>query len=218
LFGSVFYPPKCENRVKMSEGRNFSDLFLERRVLRFHRGTVHPPAAIIDRAARADRSVLNPPFNRLVRGFLALLAFCHSFWAVVVSGAAAAANPRRRAMARREGARAHSYASRGAAAVPWAGRSGHMVAIWGAHGGALAPRVLGSTRRARRENSPILGAGHPTPRGPIGTKVGLRWPYFLVFHCIIPYSTVFHHIVLYSPILLYVTAFEYIILLRDFLY
>ena len=61
---------------------------------------------------RADR----PDENRLVRGFLALLAFCFSFWAAAVSGAAVAANPRRRATARREGARAHSYASRGAAA------------------------------------------------------------------------------------------------------
>ena len=102
----------------MSEGRNFLDFFLERRVLRFHRGIVHPPAAIIGRAMRADRAFTNPPFNRLVRGFLALLAFCYSFWAAAVSGAAVAADPRRRATARREGARAHSYASRGAAAVP----------------------------------------------------------------------------------------------------
>jgi hypothetical protein len=74
-----------------------------------------------------------PPFNRLVRGFLALLAFCYSFWAAAVSGAAVAANPRHRAKARREGARAHSYTSRGATAVPWAGRSGHTMAIRGAH-------------------------------------------------------------------------------------
>ena len=162
--------------VKMSDARIFSHFFLEQRVLRSHRGIVRPPAAIIDRATRADRSVLNPPFNRLVRGFLALLAFCYSFWAAAVSGAAVAANPRRRATARREGARAHSYASRGAAAVPWAGRSGHTMAIRGAHGGASAPWGLGSTRRARRKNSPIPGAGHPTPRGPVGAEVGLRWP------------------------------------------
>ena len=162
--------------VKMLDARIFFDFFLERRLLRFHRGIVHPTAAIIDRAARADRSVLNPHFNRLVRGFLALLAFCYSFWAAAVSGAAVAANQRRRATARREGARAHSYASRGAAAVPWAGSSGHAVAILGAHGGACAPWGLGSTRRARRKNSPIPGAGHPTPRGPVGAEVGLRWP------------------------------------------
>jgi hypothetical protein len=77
----------------MSDARNFLDFFLERRVLRSHRGIVRPPAAIIDRAARADPSVLNPPFNRLVRGFLALLAFCYSFWAAAVSGAAVAASP-----------------------------------------------------------------------------------------------------------------------------
>jgi hypothetical protein len=162
--------------VKMSEGQIFFNFFLEQRVLRSHRGIVRPPAAIIDRATRADRSVLNPPFNRLVRGFLALLAFCYSFWAAAVSGAAVAANQRRRATARREGARAHSYASRGAAAVPWAGSSGHAVAILGAHGGACAPWGLGSTRRARRKNSPIPGAGLPTPRGPVGAEVGLRWP------------------------------------------
>ena len=107
---------------------------------------------------------------------MALLAFCYSFWAAAVSGAAVAANPRRRATARREGARAHSYASRGAAAVPWAGRSGHTVAILGAHGGASKPWGLGPTRRARRKNSPIPSAGHPTPRGPVGAEVGLRWP------------------------------------------
>jgi hypothetical protein len=73
---------------------------------------------------------------------LALLAFCYSFWAAAVSGAAVAANPRRRATARRENARAHSYASRGATAVPWAGRSGHTMAIRGAHGGGL--RALGA--------------------------------------------------------------------------
>ena len=140
-----------------------------------HRGIVHPPAAIIDRATRADRSVGNPPFNRLVRGVLALLAFCYSFWAAAVSGVVVAANPHRRATARREGARAHSYASRGAATVPWAGRSGHTMAIRGAHGGASAPWGLGSTRRARRKNSSILGAGHLTPRCPVGAKVGLRW-------------------------------------------
>jgi hypothetical protein len=117
-----------------------------------------------------------PPGNRLVRGLLALLAFCHSFWAAAVSGVAVAANPRRRATARREGARAHSYASRGAAAVPWAGRSGHTMAIWGAHEGASAPWGLGSTKRARRKNSPIPGARHPAPRGPVGAKGGLRWP------------------------------------------
>jgi hypothetical protein len=88
---------------------------------------------------RADRAFTNPPFNRLVRGFLALLAFCYSFWAAAVSGAAVAANPRGRATARREGARAHSYASRGATAVPWTGRSGHTIAIRGAHEGASAP-------------------------------------------------------------------------------
>ena len=125
---------------------------------------------------RAPTGGTKPPFNRLVRGFLALLAFCYSFWVAAVSGAAVAASPRRRATARREGARAHSYASRGAAAVPWAGRSGHAVAILGAHGGASAPWGLGATKRARRKNSPILGAGHPTPRGPVGAEVGLRWP------------------------------------------
>jgi hypothetical protein len=72
LFKSVFYPPKCENRVKMSDARNFSHFVFEQRVLRSHRGIVRPPAAIIDRATRADRAVLNPPFNRLVWGFLAL--------------------------------------------------------------------------------------------------------------------------------------------------
>ena len=154
----------------------FRFFFGARRVLRSHRGIVRPPAAIIDRATRADRSVVTPPFDRLVRGFLALLAFCYSFWAAAVSGAAVAANPRRRATARREGARAHSYVSRGAAAVPWAGRSGHTVAILGAHGGASALGGLGSTRRARRKNSPILGARHPTPRGLVGAEVGLRWP------------------------------------------
>ena len=79
--------------VKMSDARIFSFFFLERRVLRFHRGIVHPPAAIIDRATRADRSVGKPPFNRLVRGFLALLAFCYSFWAAAVSGAAVINRP-----------------------------------------------------------------------------------------------------------------------------
>jgi hypothetical protein len=68
---------------------------------------------------------------------VALLAFCYSFWAAAVSGAAVAANPRRRAKARREGARAHSYASRVAADVPWAGCSGHTMAIRGAHELAL---------------------------------------------------------------------------------
>jgi hypothetical protein len=68
LFKSVFYPPKCEHRVKMLGARFFLDLFLEQRVLRFHRGIVHPTAAIIDRAARADLRVINPPDNRLVRG------------------------------------------------------------------------------------------------------------------------------------------------------
>ena len=105
-----------------------------------------------------------------------LFRSCYSFWAAAVSGAAVAASPRRRAKARREGARAHSYASRGAAAVPWAGRSGHTVAILGAHGGASKPWGLGPTRRARRKNSPIPSAGHPTPRGPVGAEVGLRWP------------------------------------------
>jgi hypothetical protein len=117
------------------------------------RGIVHPPAAIIARATRADRALGNPPFNRLVRGFLALLAFCYSFWAAAVSGAAVAANPRRRAKARREGARAHSYASRGSAAEPWAGRSDHTMAIRGAHEGVSAPWGLGSTKR------------RPEPRG-----------------------------------------------------
>ena len=160
----------------MSEARIFFDFFLERRVLRFHRGIVHPPAAIIDRATRADRGDGNPPGNRLVRGFSALLAFSYSFWAAAVSGAAVAANPRRRATARREGARAHSYTSRGATAVPWAGRSGHTMAIRGAHEGAFAPWGLGSTRRARRQNSPIPGAGHPAPRGPVGAEAEMRWP------------------------------------------
>ena len=142
--------------VKMSDARNFFDLFLERRVLRFHRGIVHPPAAIIDRATRADRPDGNPPGNRLVRGFLALLAFSYSFWAVVVSGAAVAANLRRRATAWRQGARAHSYTSRGAAAVPWAGRSGHTVAI----------RVL--TRGSSRPGGRPGGSGRP--RG-LGAKI-----------------------------------------------
>ena len=61
LFKSVFYPPKSENRVKMSDGRIFLDFFLEQRVLRFHRGIVRPPAAIIDRATRADPSDDPPP-------------------------------------------------------------------------------------------------------------------------------------------------------------
>ena len=166
----VFTPPNTEIGSKCRTHEIFSNFFLEQRVLRFHRGIVRPAAAIIDRATRADPSVLNknllnPPGTRLVRGFLALLAFCYSFWAAAVSGAAVAANPGRRATARREGARAHSYASRGAATVPWAGRSGHTVAIRGAHEGAFAPWGLGSTRRARRKNSPIPGAGHPAPRG-----------------------------------------------------
>jgi hypothetical protein len=129
----------------MSEAPNFFfHFFLERRVRRFHRGIVHPPAAIIDGAARADRPDENPPGNRLVPGILALLAFCYCFWAVAVSRAAVAANLRHRATARREGARAHSYASRGAAAVPWAGRSGHTVAICGPQGGGFASWGLGS--------------------------------------------------------------------------
>ncbi len=61
LFKSVFYPPKCENMVKMSDARIFFHFFLERRLLRFHRGIVHPPAAIIDRATRADWGVETPP-------------------------------------------------------------------------------------------------------------------------------------------------------------
>jgi hypothetical protein len=162
--------------VKMSEARIFLVFVLERRVLPFHRGIVHPPAAIIARATHADRPDGNPPFTRLVRGFLALLAFCYSFWAAAVSGAAVTVDPRRRATARREGARARSYASRGAATVPWAGRSGHTTAIRGAHGEASAPWGLGSTRRAWRKNIPIPGAGHPTPRGPVGAEVGLRRP------------------------------------------
>jgi hypothetical protein len=137
-----------------------------------------PTAAIIARATRADRPRTdgNPPFNRLVRGILALSAFCYCFWAAAVSGAAVAANPRRRATVRREGARAHPHASRGATAGPWAGRSGHTMAIRGAHGGASAPWGLGATKRARRKKSPSPGAGHPTPRGPVGAEVGLRWP------------------------------------------
>ena len=58
---SVFYPPKCGNMVKMLDARNFFHFFLERRVRRFHGGIVHPPAAIIDRATRADRGVETPP-------------------------------------------------------------------------------------------------------------------------------------------------------------
>jgi hypothetical protein len=103
----------------------------------------------------------NPPVNRLVRGFVALLAVCDSFWAAAVSGAAVAANPRRQATARRQGARAHSYASRGAATVQWAGRSGHTMAIRGPHGGASAPGGLGSTRRARRKIARFLAQGAP---------------------------------------------------------
>ena len=61
LFKRGFYPPKCGNVVKMSDARNFLDFFLEQRVLRSHRGIVHPPAAIIDRATRADRGVETPP-------------------------------------------------------------------------------------------------------------------------------------------------------------
>ena len=163
--------------VKMLDARIFFDFFLGRRLLRFHRGIVHPPAANIDRATRADRSVGNPPFNRLVRGVLALLAFCYSFWAAAVSRAAVAANPRRRATARREGARAHSYASRGAAAVPWAGRSGHTMAILGAHGGASAPWGLGATARARRKNSLRVRTGTLAPcRRPAARARGDRGP------------------------------------------
>ena len=135
MFKSVFYPPKCENRVKMSGEAKF---------FRFVVGAARRGSIVVSSIPRpqlltelrAPTGGTNPPFNRLVRGFLALLAFCYSFWAAAVSGAAVAANPRRRATARREGARAHSYASRGAAAVPWAGRSGHTMAIRGAHGGA----------------------------------------------------------------------------------
>ena len=138
--------------------------------------SVPRPQLLTELHAPTGRSYPPPPFNRLVRGFLALLAFCYSFWAAAVSGAAVAANPRGRATARREGARAHSYASRGATAVPLTGRSGRTMAIRGAHEGASAPWGLGPTRRARRKNSLILGAGHPTPRGPVGAEVGLRWP------------------------------------------
>ena len=89
----------------MSEARIFFDFFLEQRVLRFHRGIVHPPAAIIDRATRADRPDGNPPGNRLVRGFLALLAFSYSFWAAAVSYNLGPRSPRTRAAERRRGAR-----------------------------------------------------------------------------------------------------------------
>jgi hypothetical protein len=94
---------------------------------------------------RAPAGRWKPPFTQLVRGVLALLAFCDAFWAAAVSGAAVAANPRHRATARREGARAHSYASRGATSVPWASRSGHTMASRGAHGGASAPWGLEAT-------------------------------------------------------------------------
>jgi hypothetical protein len=46
--------------------------------VRSHRGIVHPPATIIARATRTNRALGKPPFNGLVRGFLALLAFCYS--------------------------------------------------------------------------------------------------------------------------------------------
>jgi hypothetical protein len=48
----------------MSDARNFFHFVLERCVLRSHRGIVRPPAAIIDRATRADRA-FTPPLEIL---------------------------------------------------------------------------------------------------------------------------------------------------------
>ena len=63
--------------------------------------------------------------DRVIRGFPILLG------AAGAKAAAVAANPRRRAAARREAAPTHLYTARGAAAVPWAGRVGRVVAIRG---------------------------------------------------------------------------------------
>ena len=62
-------------------------------------------------------AVGSPQMGSLELGYKEFLPHAQS----VLAGFAT--TPRRRAMARREGARAHSYASRGAATVPWAGRT-----------------------------------------------------------------------------------------------
>jgi hypothetical protein len=132
LFKRGFYPPQIRKYGQNVGRTNFFSFFL---------GSGASCGSIVVSSIPRPQLVGdgNLPFNRLVRGFSALLAFCYAFWAAAVSGAAAAANLGRRATPRREGARAHSYASHGAATVPWAGRIGHTIAIRGAHGGAFAP-------------------------------------------------------------------------------
>jgi hypothetical protein len=58
----------------VQEARALKNIRARGRIIFYFSSIVHgPPAAIIDRAARADRPVITPPGDRLVRGFWALL-------------------------------------------------------------------------------------------------------------------------------------------------
>jgi hypothetical protein len=87
------------------------------------------PAALALRAV--SRPFLARVPDREVAGVRVIRVFPTLFEAIGAKATAVAASPRRRAEARREAAPAHSCTSSGAAVVPWAGRVGRAVAIWG---------------------------------------------------------------------------------------
>jgi hypothetical protein len=80
LFKGGFTPPNSKIWSKCRTHGISPICFLEQRVLRSHRrGIVRPPGRNYCPSYARRPGGRNRPFNRLVRGFLALLAFCYYF-------------------------------------------------------------------------------------------------------------------------------------------
>jgi hypothetical protein len=93
-----------------------------------------------------------------------------SFGGMGVSAAVVAATPRRRAKARRKAAPTHVYASRGAAAVPWASNVGRKDRV------SAVPMGLASPNRGRSRyyRFPIIFWATCTPAAAVATNLRRR--------------------------------------------